>query len=92
MLAIEAENPSLKGVLPKEYARPQLSAVMVGELIDLISGIALGAQLTEGAGSRVKFALNGVDWIAHRPHPNKHALRYQLKELREFLLRLESLP
>jgi type I restriction enzyme M protein len=43
MLAIEKVNPSLKGVLPKEYARPALNAVMLGELIDLISGIALGA-------------------------------------------------
>ena len=41
MMAIEAENPSLKGVLPKEYARPALNAVMLGELIDLISGIPL---------------------------------------------------
>lgn len=42
MLAIEKENASLKGVLPKEYARPALNAVMLGELIDLISNIALG--------------------------------------------------
>ncbi|MCJ2542142.1 type I restriction-modification system subunit M [Thermostichus vulcanus] len=42
MLAIEQENASLKGVLPKEYARPALNAVMLGELIDLISNIALG--------------------------------------------------
>lgn len=42
MLAIEKENGSLKGVLPKEYARPALNAVMLGELIDLISNIALG--------------------------------------------------
>ncbi len=42
MLAIEKVNTSLKGVLPKEYARPALDAVMLGELIDLISGIALG--------------------------------------------------
>jgi type I restriction enzyme M protein len=42
MLAIEKVNPSLKGVLTKEYARPALDAVMLGELIDLISGIALG--------------------------------------------------
>jgi type I restriction enzyme M protein len=45
MLAIEKENASLKGVLPKEYARPALNAVMLGELIDLISNIA-----TVGAG------------------------------------------
>jgi type I restriction enzyme M protein len=42
MLAIEKVNPSLKGVLPKEYARPALNAIMLGELIDLISGITLG--------------------------------------------------
>ena len=42
MLAIEKVNPSLKGVLPKDYGRPALNAVMLGELIDLISGIALG--------------------------------------------------
>ncbi len=41
MLAIEKVNPGLKGVLPKDYARPALDAVMLGELIDLISGIAL---------------------------------------------------
>lgn len=43
MLAIEKVNPSLKGVLPKDYARPALNAIMLGELIDLISGIAMGA-------------------------------------------------
>ena len=42
MIAFEKLNPSLKGVLPKDYGRPALSAVMLGELIDLISGIALG--------------------------------------------------
>lgn len=41
MQAIEAHNPSLKGVLPKDYNRPALDKVMLGELIDLISGIAL---------------------------------------------------
>lgn len=42
MIAIEKDNPNLQGVLPKDYARPALNAVMLGELIDLISGIALG--------------------------------------------------
>ncbi len=42
MIAIEKLNPSLKGVLPKDYGRPALNVVMLGELIDLISGIALG--------------------------------------------------
>ena len=41
MLAIEARNASLKGVLPKDYARPALNKVMLGELIDLVSGIGM---------------------------------------------------
>ena len=41
MLAIEASNASLKGVLPKDYARPALNRVMLGELIDLVSGIGM---------------------------------------------------
>jgi type I restriction enzyme M protein len=39
---IERENPSLKEVLPKNYARPTLDKRSLGELIDLIAGIGLG--------------------------------------------------
>lgn len=42
MDAIERENESLKGVLPKVYARGNLDPTNLGELIDLISNIALG--------------------------------------------------
>ena len=39
MGALETYNPGLKGVLPKDYNRPALDKVMLGELIDLISAI-----------------------------------------------------
>ncbi len=39
---IERDNPSLKGVLPKNYARPALNKQRLGELIDLIGTIGLG--------------------------------------------------
>ncbi len=42
MVAIEKENPTLKGVLPKDYARPSLDKTRLGELIDLIATIGLG--------------------------------------------------
>ena len=42
MELIEKENPSLKGVLPKDYARPTLDKRRLGELIDLIGTIGLG--------------------------------------------------
>ncbi len=41
MLAIESANTSLKGVLPKDYARPALNKQMLGELTDLISKIGM---------------------------------------------------
>lgn len=41
MVAIERDNQRLKGVLPKDYARPALDKHRLGELIDLIGTIAL---------------------------------------------------
>ena len=41
MDAIEKDNPTLKGVLPKDYARPALDKQRLGELIDLIGSITL---------------------------------------------------
>jgi type I restriction enzyme M protein len=43
MTAIERDNPSLKGVLPREYARPGLDKQRLGQLINLVSDIALGS-------------------------------------------------
>ena len=43
MVAIERDNPRLKGVLPKDYARPGLDKQRLGELIDLIATITLTA-------------------------------------------------
>ena len=42
MVAIEKENPRLKGVLPKDYARHSLDKHRLGELIDIISKIGMG--------------------------------------------------
>ncbi len=43
-MAIERDNKRLKGVLPKEYARPALDKHRLGELIDLIGTIGLGSK------------------------------------------------
>jgi type I restriction enzyme M protein len=49
MDAIEKENPSLKGVLPKVYARQNLDPTSLGELIDMIGKIALGDAKSRSA-------------------------------------------
>jgi type I restriction enzyme M protein len=40
MIALEAENPSLKGVLTKNYARPELDQTRLGEVVKLFSDLA----------------------------------------------------
>jgi len=42
MAGIERDNPALKGVLPKDYARPVLDKQRLGQLIDLVSNIKVG--------------------------------------------------
>jgi type I restriction enzyme M protein len=62
MIAIESNNASLKGVLPKDYNRPALNKVMLGELIDLISGIAMhekGAKAKDVLGRVYEYFLGG---------------------------------
>ena len=44
MAGIERDNPSLKGVLPKDYARPALDKQRLGQLIDLVTNIRVGDQ------------------------------------------------
>ncbi|MBU4226620.1 MAG: type I restriction-modification system subunit M [Chloroflexi bacterium] len=44
MVAIERDNPTLKNILPKDYARPTLDKQRLGELIDLVSRIGLGSS------------------------------------------------
>ncbi len=44
MEAIEHDNPRLKGVLPRDYARPTLDWHSLGQLIDLIGSIGLGGS------------------------------------------------
>ncbi|MCX6360826.1 MAG: class I SAM-dependent DNA methyltransferase [Armatimonadetes bacterium] len=44
MVGIERDNPKLKGVLPKEYAKPALDKVRLGQLIDRVSDIRVGDE------------------------------------------------
>ena len=44
MTAIERDNPALKDVLPKDYARPALDKTRLGQLVDLISNIDIGDE------------------------------------------------
>jgi len=47
--------------------------------------LALGSDISEGSGSRVRISLNGVRAVFHRPHPKKETDKGALKSLRRFL-------
>lgn len=50
--------------------------------------VAVGCQVIEGPGSSVTFEKDGARAFFHRPHPNKDALRYRVKDVRLFLQRI----
>jgi hypothetical protein len=47
--------------------------------------VSRGGEITEGAGSRVRVALNGVRAVFHRPHPKKEAHQGIIRSVRRFL-------
>ncbi|WP_081801511.1 type II toxin-antitoxin system HicA family toxin [Herminiimonas sp. CN] len=54
--------------------------------------VACGANTIEGNGSRVRFELKGIVATFHRPHPEKDAKRYQVRDAREFLIKAGVTP
>lgn len=72
------------------FVRPTRSSLAFADIEALL--VALGATVTERAGSRVKITLGDEEWHCHRPHPGKEARRYQVEEARELLQRLGARP
>ncbi len=54
--------------------------------------VALGAELSEGKGSRVRISLNHVRAVFHRPHPRKETDKGALKAMRRFLIEAGAFP
>ncbi len=52
----------------------------------------LGAEITEGSGSRVRIALNGVRAVFHRPHPRPTTDKGAVKSVRRFLMEAGVVP
>lgn len=53
---------------------------------------AEGAEITEGSGSRVRIALNGVRSVFHRPHPQKETDKGAVRSMRRFLTEVGVTP
>ncbi|MCV0439246.1 MAG: type II toxin-antitoxin system HicA family toxin [Hydrogenophaga sp.] len=72
------------------FARPTSATIVFSHIEALV--VALGGEIKEREGSRIKLTLQGEQWHCHRPHPGKEARRYQVEEVRELLERLGIKP
>ena len=53
---------------------------------------SIGAEITQGSGSRVRIALNGIRAVFHRPHPQKETDKGAIKSMRRFLIETGVTP
>jgi hypothetical protein len=83
-------NSRHRKTLAAVFARPTSASIVFADIEALIK--ALGGDVGERAGSRVKIVLAGFEWRCHRPHPGKEAKRYQVEEARDFLERAGVKP
>ena len=65
------------------YERPTRADIRWREVLGLMQ--ALGADISEGRGSRVRFALNGRRAVFHKPHPRPELIKGAVEALRDFL-------
>ncbi len=72
------------------FAKPTSPSIVFSDIEALI--VALGGEVIEREGSRVKILLREEQWRCHRPHPGKEAKRYQVEEARELLERTGNTP
>jgi len=54
--------------------------------------LACDCRIIEGSGSRVRFEKHGVLAPFHRPHPAMEAKKYQVRDAREFLIKIGVTP
>ena len=66
------------------FDMPVRSDVAWTDIENLIS--ALGAEISEGSGSRIRIYLNGIRAVFHRPHPQKETDKGALRSVRRFLI------
>lgn len=76
-------NKKHQRTLEAIFKQPILSNVVWKDIETLLRH--LGAEVTEGEGSRVRFALNGVRATFHRPHPKKETDKGALVSMCRFL-------
>jgi HicA toxin of bacterial toxin-antitoxin, len=76
-------NRRHRRTLNRIFAEPTPADIRWSEVEALLR--AAGAEISQGAGSRVRVALAGVRAVFHRPHPNPEIKRSSVRAVRDFL-------
>ena len=72
-----------QSTLSEIYAEPTRANIHWNDVETLL--IALGAECSEGKGSRLRVVVNDVKAVFHRPHPEKEASKSMVRSIRRFL-------
>lgn len=72
------------------FREPVSGSIVWSDVESLL--IAIGCTVVEGSGSRVRFEKDGLLALFQRPHPEKEAKRYQVRDARRFLEMLGIVP
>jgi len=83
-------NSKQKKTLRAVFTDPVSPSIPWSDIESLLA--SAGCRTIEGRGSRVRFEKDGMVQTFHRPHPEPAAKRYQVREAREFLIRLGARP
>ncbi len=83
-------NSRHRRTLAAVFETPAPASVRWGDIEALF--IALGGDVSEGSGSRVRVALNGVRQVFHRPHPKPEAGRMTVRDVADFRTRAGVKP
>ena len=83
-------NKKQASTLNRIFAKKIPSSLAWADIENLLVGC--GCTLIQGKGSRVKFVKDDVIGSFHRPHPQKEAKRYQVKDAKEFLEKIGVTP
>lgn len=76
-------NRKRRKTLESVFETPERADILWRDIESLFS--ALGGEVSEGSGSRVRVALEGVRAVFHRPHPRKETNKGTVKSVRRFL-------
>ena len=76
-------NRKHQRTLQQVFEQPERAGIPWSSIESVL--LALGAEVSEGRGSRVRVCLNGVRAVFHRPHPERETDKGAVKSVRRFL-------